>query len=249
VVCQNEAAHIEACLASVAWCDEIVVIDGGSTDDTVARARPFGVRLITHPWPGYRAQKQFALDHATSEWVLNVDADERVTNELAFEIRRALATVPDDVDGFRMPRLVPYLDRWWYRGGWYPRRIVRLVRRERARWGGRDPHDRPEVPGRVRPLAHPIIHYTYDDVADHVRTVSKLTAVAAQELADRPAGAGRLVVEPAWRFVRSWVVKQGWREGFPGFFVAATDAFYTFVRFARVWAAQRQRRTPRNGGA
>jgi glycosyltransferase involved in cell wall biosynthesis len=197
--------------------------------------------VLHNPWPGYRAQKQFALDASTGEWVLNLDADERVSDELANEIRRALATVPDGVDGYAVPRLVSYLGRWWYRGGWYPRPVVRLVRRAHCRWGGTDPHDRAEVSGRVRALASPIFHYTYDDVSDHLRSVSKLTAVAADQVpAGRRVGVGRLVLEPAWRFLRAYVLKQAIREGLPGFFVAATDAFYVFLRWARVWDRERR---------
>jgi hypothetical protein len=241
VVCQDEATQIARCLASVAWCDEIVVVDGGSRDATPAIAREHAARVLHNPWPGYRAQKQFALEAATGEWVLNLDADERVSDELAHEIRRAVAGVPRDVDGFAIPRLVSYLGRWWYRGGWYPRPVVRLVRRTRTRWGGTDPHDRAEVQGRVLRLRAPIFHYTYDDVTDHLRTVARLTDVAASQVpAGRRVGVGRLVLEPAWRFFKAYVVKQGFREGLPGFFVAATDAFYVFLRWARVWDRERR---------
>jgi hypothetical protein len=241
IVCQDEATQIAQALDSVTWCDEIVVVDGGSRDATPEIARQYTTRVMHNPWPGYRLQKQFALDASTSEWVLNLDADERVSDELANEIRRALAVVSDDVDGFAIPRLVSYLGRWWYRGGWYPRPVVRLVRRTATRWGGTDPHDRAEVNGRVLRLQAPIFHYTYDDVSDHLRTVSRLTAVGAGEVpAGRRVGAGRLVVEPAWRFFRAYVIKRGFRDGLPGFFVAATDAFYVFLRWARVWDRERR---------
>ncbi len=242
VVCQDEGGQIGGCLESVDWCDEIVVVDGGSRDGTVELARRFTPRVIHHPWPGYRAQKQFALEHATGEWVLNLDADERVTPELATEIQEVLRDVADGVDGYRIPRLVSYLGRWWYRGGWYPRPVTRLVRRAQTVWGGTDPHDRAIIPGRVVGLSQPILHYTYDDIADHLRSVRKLTAVAATQVpAGRRIGLGRLVGEPAWRFFRAYVIKRGVQEGLPGFFVAATDGFYTFLRWARVW--ERERRT------
>jgi hypothetical protein len=240
IVCQDEAAHIGACLESVAWCDELVVVDGGSRDATVDIARRFTARVIEHPWPGCRAQKQFALEAAEAPWVLSLDADERVTPELASEIRAALASVGDGVDGFGVPRLVPYLGRWWYRGGWYPRPRVRLVRRARAAW----PHDRLEVRGRVVRLHAPILHYTYPDVAGHLRSVARLTAVAAAQVpAGRRIGLGRLLGEPAWRFVRSAVLRRGILEGVPGLFVAATDAYYVFLRWARVWERERAART------
>jgi glycosyltransferase involved in cell wall biosynthesis len=240
VVCQDEAGQIAGCLESVSWCDEIVVVDGGSRDGTVEIARRFTPRVIHNPWPGYRAQKQFALEHATGEWVLNLDADERVTPELATEIQAALREVPDTVDGFRIPRLVSYLGRWWYRGGWYPRPVTRLVRRAQTVWGGTDPHDRAVIPGRVIGLTQPILHYTYDDIADHLHSVDKLTAVAARQVpSGRRIGLGRLAGEPAWRFLRAYFIKRGAQEGLPGFFVAATDAFYTFLRWARVWERER----------
>src|SRR5262249_47311454 len=163
-----------------------------------------------------RAQKQYALEAAREPWVLSLDADERVTPELATEIRSALVSVNADVDGFAVPRLVPYLGRWWYRGGWDPRpqvRLgprgraggggdprpkVRLVRRARAAWGGVDPHDRLEVRGRVLRLESPILHYTYPDVAGHLRSVVRLTAVAAAQVPPgRRVGLGRLLAEPA----------------------------------------------------
>jgi hypothetical protein len=241
IVCQDEAAHIAACLESAAWCDELVVVDGGSRDATVDIARRFTPRVIEHPWPGYRAQKQFALEAAQAPWVLSLDADERVTPELATEIRDALASVGAGVDGFAVPRLVPYLGRWWYRGGWYPRPRIRLVRRTHAAWGGIDPHDRLEVRGRVVRLHAPILHYTYPDAAGHLRSVARLTAVAAAQVpAGRRVGLGRLLGEPAWRLVRSALLRRGILEGVPGLFVAATDAFYVFLRWARVWERERR---------
>jgi hypothetical protein len=234
VICQDEEATIAHCLESVAWCDEIVVVDGGSRDRTVEVARRFTERVLINPWPGYRAQKQFALEATTGEWVLNVDADERVTPELAAEVRAVLARVPPQVDGFAVPRLVCYLGRWWYHGGWYPRRIVRLVRRRAIRWGGTDPHERAEVEGAVHPLRWPLLHYTYEDVSDHLHSVNKLTTVAAaQPQPQRTIGFARLMVEPAWRFVRGYLIKRGFVDGFPGFFVAATGAFYVFLRWAK----------------
>jgi len=242
VVCQDEGAQIEGCLETVRWCDEIVVVDGGSRDDTPTLARRFTDRVFDNPWPGYVKQKRFALEQATSDWVLNLDADERVTPELATEIEQALGAVPDDVDGFAIPRLVSYVGRWWYRGGWYPRPVVRLVRRAHTEWGGTDPHDRAEIPGKVVHLREAILHYTYDDVSDHLSSVRKLTAVAADQVArGRHVGAARLLGEPAWRFLRTYFVKRGLLEGFPGFFLAGTDAFYTFLRWARVWERERRR--------
>jgi len=242
VVCQDEAERIAACLESVRWCDEVIVVDGGSRDATVSIASGIADRVLVNPWPGYRAQKQFAFDQARSAWVLSLDADERVPAELAAAIEDVLShEIPADVAGFRIPRLVPYLGRWWYRGGWYPRPVVRLVRRDRAVWAGTDPHDRLAVRGRVLSLRPPILHYSYENVADHLRSVAKLTAVsAAQVPPGRRVGCSRIVLYPAWRFLRAWILRGAVLEGLPGGFVAMTDAFYVFLRWARVWERERR---------
>ena len=178
--------------------------------------------------------------------MLNLDADERVSPELVDEIRAVLAHVPARVAGFAIPRLVCYLGRWWYRGDWYPRRVVRLVRHAATRWGGTDPHERAEVRGRVVPLHRPILHHSYADISDHLRSLNKLTAVAAEQpRLPRRVGAWRLIGEPAWRFVRAYLVRGGVRDGFPGLFVAATGAFYVFLR----WAKVRERRARERAGA
>jgi hypothetical protein len=239
VVCQDEERHIAQCLESLAWCDELVVIDGGSHDRTPEIARRFTQRVVTNPWPGHRAQKQFGVEVARGEWVLNVDADERVTPELASEVVAALARVPGHVDGFAIPRLVCYLGRWWQRGALHPRWVLRLVRRSAVRWGGVDPHERAQVAGRVGRLRAPLLHYTYVDMADHVRSANRLTTVAAHSPRGRGGvGAGRLVIVPAWYFFRSWVLQRGCLDGLPGLFVAATAAFYAWLRAAKVWEAE-----------
>jgi hypothetical protein len=243
VVCQDEAAKIQVCLSGVDWCTEVVVVDGGSRDDTVAIARAMGARVIENPWPGYRAQKQFAFDRASQPWVFSLDADERVTPELGQALQRLVTTLPPAVAGVAIARLVPYLGRWWFRGGWFPRPMPRLVRRGRASWGGVDPHDRLEVGGPVVRLLIPLLHYTYADVTEHVRSVGRLTAAAVRQIPpERRVGIGRLVGEPLWRFLRSFVVKRGLCEGTAGLVVATTDAFYVFLRWASVYARQREMR-------
>ncbi len=222
------------------WCDELIVVDGGSRDRTVEIARRFTDRVIEHPWPGYRAQKQFALDQTRTQWVFNVDADERIPHEVRDEILALLPHVAPGVAALAVPRLVPYLGRWWFRSGWYPRRVVRVFRREATRWGGTDPHEKAIVEGGVMQLENPIIHYTYADVDDHLRAVGKLTRVAVAEVPlGRRIGVGRLLLDPPWRFLRAYVLRRAAYEGFPGYFVAATDAFYVFLRWAAVWTRGR----------
>jgi glycosyltransferase involved in cell wall biosynthesis len=234
VVCFNEEEHIAACLESVRWCDEIVVVDSRSTDRTLDIASGFTGRVFVRDWPGYREQKQFALDQARHEWVLNVDADERVSSELRAEIQRELSLGDLDVDGFWIPRLVFYLGRWWYRGGWYPDYRLRLFRRERAIWGGVNPHEKVIVDGRTRRLGGHLLHFTYRDVSQHLITVNRLTNISAAEVLRRRRTRRRdLYLRPAWRFFRSLVLARGALEGWAGYFVASTAAFYVFLKYAK----------------
>ena len=236
VVCFNEEANIGRCLESLKWCDEIVVVDSFSTDRTVEICRGYTDRVIQRLWAGYRDQKSFAHSQASKEWVFLVDSDEQVSPELKEEIASALACADGRVDAFAAPRLVHYLGRWWRNGGWYPDYDIRIFRRERARWGGNDPHEKILVDGAVRRLNHPLFHYSYRDVADHWQRINRFTTISSGEL--RAAGKRWKWIDnllrPPFRFFRSYVLKRGFLEGFPGVFVCATAAIYVFLKYAKL---------------
>ncbi len=236
VVCFNEEDNIGRCLASLSWCDEIVVVDAFSTDRTVEIARRHTDRVIQRRWAGYRDQKSFAHSQATKEWVFLVDSDEEVSPELKAEIDDALGRAGGGTDAFAVPRLVYYLGRWWRRGGWYPDYDIRIFRRDRARWGGMDPHEKILVDGGVRRLRHPLLHYSYRNVADHWKRINRFTGISAaeQKSENRSWRMSDSLLRPAFRFFRSYVWKRGLLEGFPGFFVAATAAMYVFLKYAKL---------------
>ena len=237
VVCFNEERNIGACLESLRWCDEIVVVDSFSTDATVEICRRYTDRVIQRKWAGYRDQKAFAHSQATKEWVLLVDADERVTPELQAEISRYLLRNGAEYAAYSVPRLVYYLSRWWWRGGWYPDYDIRLFRRERATWGGADPHEKIFVDGKVRRLHHPLHHFSYRSIDDHLQRINRFTSISAQEL-QQDGQRWRLtdaLLRPSFRFFHSYILKRGFMEGFAGFYVAVTAAVYVFLKYAKLW--------------
>jgi glycosyltransferase involved in cell wall biosynthesis len=243
VIAGNEEDRIGDCLASVAWADEIVVVDSRSADRTAEIARARGARVIVRDWPGYVAQKNFALAQAASDWVLCLDADERVSPRLAESIRGVLAADPAGIGGYRMARRTFHLGRWILHGGWYPDRKVRLVRRGHARWGGVDPHDRLDADGPVGTLDGDIEHHTYRDIADHLRTIDRFTTVAARELHARGRGGALLgmVVHPPARFAKMYLLKAGFLDGVPGLIVAVLGGYYVFLKYAKLWELRRRR--------
>jgi glycosyltransferase involved in cell wall biosynthesis len=243
IVCCDEERHIGECLASVAWCDEIiVVVDSGSSDRTAEIARKQATRVIQRAWPGYAAQKNFALEQASGDWVLCLDADERCTPALREAIGAALAAGPE-VAGFEVRRHVFYLGRWIDHGGWYPDWKLRLVRRGGARWGGIDPHDKLLPDGPVRRLDAELVHHSYGDFADHLRTVQRFSDLVAGGWArgGRPFSLARALLHPPAKFLECYAWKQGFRDGWPGFVIAATSAFYVFAKHVKLWENTRAR--------
>lgn len=237
VVCFNEEDRLEDCLKSVFWCDEIVVVDSFSTDGTPEIARRYATRFEQREWAGYRDQKAYAHSLATQKWVLLIDSDERVTENLHKEMLQAMAADQEEFAAYAIPRLVYYLGRWWRRGGWYPDYDVRLFRRDRATWGGLDPHEKIIVDGKVRRLQHPLHHYSYRSIDDHINRINRFTTISSAELS-KAGGRWRLsdaLLRPAVRFFRSYILKRGFMEGFAGFYVALTAAVYVFLKYAKLW--------------
>lgn len=235
IVALNEEGNIARAIGSLGACaDEIVVVDSGSRDRTREIAAGMGARVVEEPWRGYAAQKNFAASVATYDWILSIDADEAVTPALAREIAEWKAR-PAGFDGCTMPRLARYLGRWIRHGGWYPDRKVRLYHRDRASWQGDYVHESVVVRGTVGHLQGDLLHYTCDSLAEHLRTLDRYTTLAAQALAAsrRPVPVRRLVLDPPWSFIRSFVIQRGFLDGMHGFVIAGMAGFYTFMKYAK----------------
>jgi glycosyltransferase involved in cell wall biosynthesis len=239
----NEADRIGRCLASLAFCDEIVVVDSLSTDGTREVARGFTPRVIEQPFLGYVHQKNFALDQAKHDWVVCLDADEALSDELAAEIRRAIAQADDSVGGFELDRVTWFLGVWHDRGEWYPDPQLRVFRRSRGHWGGRDPHDHVSVEGAVRRLRGRLYHWNYRNLSEHVQTIDRFStrlAVAMREEGLR-FRLRDLVFRPLGRFVKGYLLHGGFRKGLPGFLVSVSTAYYVFMKYAKLWELSRGR--------
>ena len=235
IITFNEAANIQAALESLSWADEIIVVDSESTDDTVAIARRFTDHVIVRPWPGYIAQKNFAADQATHDWIFSLDADERVTPELAAEITTALAKGPSAA-GYRVPRVTFHLGRWIRSTDWYPDYQLRLYDRRRARWAGKYVHESVKADGAVEYLRSELQHFAYRDVAHHLETMDRYTTLAAKQMFEegRRAGFLSLMVHPPAAFFRNYVLRGGFRDGKAGLIVSTMNARYVRLKFAKL---------------
>jgi glycosyltransferase involved in cell wall biosynthesis len=245
IVTRNEAANIEAALESVSWANEIVVVDSGSTDDTAAIARRYTDRVIVRDWPGYIAQKNFAAAQAGHDWILSLDADERVTPALSGEIRAILETEPAEA-GFRVPRVSHYLGTWLRSTDWYPDHQLRLYDRRRAQWQGRYVHESVSASGPVRTLRGELQHHPYRDISHHLQTMDRYTTLWAMQAAEQGKRASVLdvVVRPPLAFARNYLVRLGVRDGQAGLVVSALNSYYVFLKFAKLWELGRNVRRP-----
>ncbi len=234
----NEAGNIAAACEAVAWADEIVVCDSASTDDTVAIARRYTDKIFQREFRGYKDKHQYSDSMTTGDWIFWLDADERVTPELRAAIaalrQRDPATLPD---GFKIARRTFYLGRWIKHSGWYPDYQMRLYRKAASYWDGVAPHEVAHVRGRVETLPGELLHYTKRDLSEHHRVLDSYTTLAAEHLHQRGkrARAVDLFVLPVAAFIRTYVLKQGFRDGVQGLIIALFTAYSVFLKYAKIW--------------
>ncbi|NLB68155.1 MAG: glycosyltransferase family 2 protein [Lentisphaerae bacterium] len=239
IITGNEELNIRRCLESVTWADEIIVVDSFSKDKTVSIVKEYTERVYEHRWLGYIGQKAVAKSLATCEWVLFVDADEVVSDDLRIEIETLAENgFPDDVNGYEFPRLVWFLGRWIRHGDWYPDSKLRLFRRKRGKCGGTEPHERIEIEGEMKSLTAPLYHYTYKNISDQVNTLNRFSTISADGFSrNRPKYkiiAGMLVNAP-FRFFRCYIIKGGFLDGIPGLIIAVAASFATIIKYAKQW--------------
>lgn len=246
IVARNEASVLPRCLASVqGWVAEIVVLLNDTTDTSEAVARSFGARVEHQRWQGYRDTKNAALALATHNWVLSLDADEEVSPALRDAIERFFTRPDHDVfGGVRFPRKVWFTNRWITHGDWYPDYSLRLFRRDAARWGGDAfVHEKIECAGAVATLHADLHHYSFPTVASHVAKINPFADlfVRQQQAKGTRFSLYAAVFRPGWRFFRAYVLRRGFLDGYPGFYIAVATAFGAFVRYSRLYEVENKR--------
>jgi glycosyltransferase involved in cell wall biosynthesis len=240
MITYNNERTVEKALRSIQWADEIVVVDSFSVDRTVEICRQFTGKVFQRKWPGHQDQYQYAADLTLHPWIMFVDADEEIPQELAEEIRRELSTEKQDLDGFIAYRRTYYLGRWIQHGGWVPDCEIRLYRREKGRWQG-GLHAKVAVDGKVGSLKNPYLHDTYRDISDQIQTIDRYSRIAAEDSL-RSGGKFslmKLVLHPPVRFFKEYLFKGGFRDGIPGLIIIVATMFYVFIKYAKLWELTR----------
>lgn len=250
IITFNEADRIGDCLASLSFCDEIVVVDSCSTDGTQALCRAAGARVIERPFPGYRSQKQFAADACTHDWILSVDADERVSDALRASIEAERDAGFPRAHGYRFSRLSEYFGRFLRHGNAYPNRVLRLFDRRRGGWRHpREVHEGLSVDGPVVRLHGDLIHYPYRSLMNQLEKTQRYARMMAEyELSrGKRASLAKLVFSPAARFLRGYVLRRGFLDGWEGLIYAYVRANYVRQKTIMLWLLQNGRpvETPR----
>ncbi len=246
IITKNEVDRLGPCLESVSWTDEILVSDSFSTDGTVELAKQFKAQVFQEPWKGYSAQKNALIERARHEWIFSIDADERVTEELVAEIQAVVHG--GQVDGLAIPRRSFFMGRWIRGSGWYPDYQVRVFRKGKGRFQPKRVHEGVVVEGALDWLTSDLLHYPYRDLAHYFDKFNEYTTLAAQDLRDRGVAfnASQLFSHPFAVFVKSYVLKRGWRDGVPGFAIAGLAALNTFVKYGKLWELTHEDCSPKS---
>jgi glycosyltransferase involved in cell wall biosynthesis len=242
VITRNEAANIGECLDSLAFCDERIVVDCGSSDGTVDIARGKGARAEFHEWRGFGAQKNYALSLATGTWVLSIDADERVTPELAAAIREAIAL--GDADAWEFPRLSSFCRRQMRHSGWFPDYVLRLFRRGKARFDDVIVHERVICAGVVKRLRPPLSHHPVARLEDALSRMDRYSTASAEAIVARGRKVSFMtgIGHGLYSFLRTYILRAGFLDGAEGFLLAVANAEGSYYRYMKAWLATRERR-------
>jgi len=235
IATHNEEERIGRCLESVKWCDEIVVVDDNSTDRTKEICRKYTDKVFNRKWDGYASQKGFAMNQTTNDWVMLMDSDEELSPALIEEIKAEFENLPRDVCGYEMPRKVFYLGKWIGHSGWYPDYKLRLYRKSKGYMGGTDPHEQFILDGNTRRLKNDLLHYSYRDISEQVRTLNRYSEIFCEQNEWRPSDLFRMLIKPPLKFLEVYIAKAGILDGIQGFAIASMMSYFVFIRYAKLF--------------
>ncbi len=243
VITKNEAHNIGECLSSVSFCDDLIVVDAESTDGTAAIATDHSARVFIRPWEGFSAAKQFGVMQARHPWILWLDADERVMPELAEELKQLIPKDPSEV-AFTVARRAYFLGRWIKHSGWYPGRVARIFRKDRASFNDAAVHEGLQVNGEVGALNHDLLHFTDPNIYHYFAKFNRYTTLASGELERKGKlfSVSDLIIRPWWQFVKMYLLRLGFLDGRQGLLLALFSSAYVFTKYAKLW----ERRTINN---
>jgi glycosyltransferase involved in cell wall biosynthesis len=241
VLTLNEQSHIVECLRSLSFCNQILVVDSGSRDATCQLARQNGAEVLELQWEGFAAQRNKALAHASNDWILSIDADERVTPELEAELEQLFTSRVERASAYTMPRKTIHFGRWIRHGGWYPNRLVRLFRKSQGSWEGGELHEKWETSGKVGALGGDILHFSFSDFSDQVERNNLYSTLGAQKLMrqGRKFTFAKLVAKTLSKFIETYFLKRGFLDGYPGLFISVSAAYSVFLKWAKLWELER----------
>lgn len=242
VITYNEENNIRRCLESLSWADEIVVVDSYSQDDTKKIVSDFTDKIYDVKWEGFGKKKEFAREKASSEWVLSVDCDEVITPDLRDEILKAIEK-KDNYDGYYIPRRSNFLGKWMNHSGWYPDYVLRLFKKEKAKFDESLVHEKVVVEGRVAYLKNCFLHYTYRNITDYISKLNFYTTLGAEKLlkTGKRANFFDMIFHPLACFFKMFILKKGFLDGEHGFVLAILSSFQVFAKYAKLWVLQKSR--------
>ncbi len=240
----NEERNVDAALQSLSWADEIVVVDSGSTDKTLQICCKYTERIFHRDWTGYVDQKNYAVEQATHNWVLSLDADERVSPGLIGEIQE-LRRVGLQIPGYRIPRVAYFMGRWIRHGDWYPDYQLRLFDRRHGHWQGGRVHESVKTEREPAVLREEIHHYTYHGLSDYLKRLEVYTTLAAADYSrmGKTSGPFKMMANPLVTYLKAYILKRGFMDGLPGLIVAVMGATSVFFKYAKLYELQRRSAT------
>jgi len=239
IICKNEEKNIEACLESIKWADEIILVDAESTDGTLEFARKYTNKIFVNKWVGFSEQRKFALEKCSGEWIFPIDADERCTEKLKNEILEKINSKDTRENGFKIQRKSFYRNHWIKYCGWYPGYQLRLFKKEKASITNRLIHEAYVVEGETGYLKNDLLHYTIGSAKEYVEKINHYSTLQALEKSKRgKVGFWKLILKPVFAFLLTYILKRGFLDGIPGLIVSYFNMLTTILIYTKIWEMQ-----------